>query len=121
MDSWSKGVTRLLISRNENWEIRGSISEASRHISFDNRGAVFGEKMNFVEAVRQRLKDLAITVTEAIKTIKFAAVGARNLFDDEGTEAAEATPVFDNLAASSGLDRKVVSKFAALGQRTLDL
>jgi len=52
MDSWSKGVTRLLISRNENWEIRGSISEASRRISFDDRGAVFGEKMNFVEAVR---------------------------------------------------------------------
>jgi len=48
-------------------------------------------------------------------------VGARNLFEEEGTEEAEATPVFDNLAASSGLDRKVVSKFAALGQRTLDL
>ena len=87
LDSWSKEVTRLLISRNENWEIRGSISESSRRISFNDRGAVFGEKMKFVEAVRQKLKDLAIMVTEAIKTIKFAAVGARNLFDDEGTEA----------------------------------
>ena len=121
LDSWSKEVTRLLISRTENWEIRGSISESSRRISFNDRGAVFGEKVKFVEAVRQKLKDLAIVVTEAIKTIKFAAVGARNLFDDEGTEAPEATPVFDNIAASSGLDRRVVSKFAALGQRTLDL
>ncbi len=121
MDSWSKGITRLLISRSENWEIRGSVSEFDRRLTFGERGAVFGEKVKFVEAVRQKLKDLAVTVTTAIKTIKFAAVGARNLFDDEGGEAEEATPVLDNLAANTGLDRRVVTKFAALGQRTLDL
>jgi predicted DNA-binding WGR domain protein len=121
VDSWSKDITRLLISKKENWEIRGGISESNRSLTFGERCPVVGDKVRFVEAVRQKLKALAITVTEAIQTIKFAAVGARNLFDDEGVEAADSAPVFENVAVRSGLNRAVVAKFAALGQRTLDL
>jgi predicted DNA-binding WGR domain protein len=121
MDSWSREITRLLISKKENWEITGGVTESDRRITFGERGSVFGDKIRFVEAVREKLKAMAVQVSAAISTITFAAVGKRNLFDDEGGETAEVAPVLDNLVANSGMSRGVVSKFAALGQRTLDL
>jgi hypothetical protein len=64
------------------------------------------------------LRDMAVTVAAALKTVKFAAVGARNLFDS-GT-GDEVAPELADIAAP-GFDRQVISKFAALGQRCLDL
>ena len=60
----------------------------------------------------------AAQVAAALKTVKFAAVGARNLFDN-GTGDEEAPELAD--LAAPGFDRQVISKFAALGQRCLDL
>lgn len=118
LNSWSKEITRLLLSRSGSWQLSDSISEFDRTISFDTRRPVSGERERFANTVRQMLRDMAVTVTEALKTVKFAAVGARNLFDSEtgGVEV----PELDEIAAP-GFDRQVISKFAALGQRTLEL
>ena len=118
LNSWSKEITRLLLSRSGSWQLSDSISEFDRTISFDTRRPVSGERERFANTVRQMLRDMAVTVTEALKTVKFAAVGTRNLFDSEtgGVEA----PELDQIAAP-GFDRQVISKFAALGQRTLEL
>jgi hypothetical protein len=60
---------------------------------------------------------MPITVTETLKTVKFAALGVRNLIDEgESVYVPELTGL-----TSRGFNQQVVSKFAALGQRTLDL
>ena len=118
LNSWSKEITRLLLSRSGSWQLSDSISEFDRTISFETRRPVSGERERFANTVRQMLRDMAVTVTEALKTVKFAAVGARNLFDSE-TDGVE-VPELDEIAAP-GFDRQVISKFAALGQRTLEL
>lgn len=118
LNSWSKEITRLLLSRSGSWQLSGSISEFDRTISFDGRRPISGERERFANTVRQMLRAMAVTVTEALKTVKFAAVGARNLFDSETSEAE--VPELDEIAAP-GFDRQVISKFAALGQRTLEL
>lgn len=118
LNSWSKEITRLLLSRSGSWQLSDSISEFDRTISFDTRRPVSGERERFANTVRRMLRDMAVTVTEALKTVKFAAVGARNLFDSE-TSGVE-VPELDEIAAP-GFDRQVISKFAALGQRTLEL
>jgi predicted DNA-binding WGR domain protein len=118
LNSWSKQITRLLLSRSGSWQLSDGISEFDRTISFDTRRPVSGERERFANTVRQMLRDMAVTVTEALKTVKFAAVGARNLFDSEASGAE--VPELNEIAAP-GFDRQVISKFAALGQRTLEL
>lgn len=118
LNSWSKEITRLLLSRSGSWQLNDSISEFDRTISFETKRPVSGERERFANTVRQMLRDMAVTVTEALKTVKFAAVGARNLFDSE-TSAAD-VPELDEIVAP-GFDRQVISKFAALGQRMLEL
>src|SRR6266571_3027550 len=118
LNSWSKEIARLLLSRSGTWQLSDSISEFDRTISFETRLPVSGERERFANTVRQMLRDMAVTVTEALKTVKFAAVGARNLFDSEASGSE--VPELDEIAAP-GFDRQVISKFAALGQRTLEL
>jgi predicted DNA-binding WGR domain protein len=118
LNSWSKEVTRLLLSRSGSWQLGAGISQYDRTISFSARNPVSGEGERFANTVRQMLRDMAVTVAAALKTVKFAAVGARNLFDN-GTGDEEAPELAD--LAAPGFDRQVISKFAALGQRCLDL
>ena len=118
LNSWSKEVTRLLLSRGGSWQLGSGISEYDRTISFSTRNPVSGEGERFANTVRQMLRDMAVTVAAVLKTVKFAAVGARNLFDS-GTGDEEAPELAD--IAAPGFDRQVISKFAALGQRCLDL
>ncbi len=118
MDSWSREVTRLLISKKETWEITGGVTESDRRITFGDRGGVFGDKIRFVEAVREKLKAMAVQVSAAISTITFAAIGKRNLFDDDGGETADVAPVLDNLVASSGMSRSLLGPSELRGPRS---
>ena len=116
LNSWSKKLTRLLLASEDTYMINGSISEYGENISYSNKTKL--GYSTFATAVRQLLKDMALTVAEAVKTIKFAAVGARNLFDDENSE--ESVQLYEKIN-TAGFDRQVVSKFAAMGSRTLAL
>lgn len=117
LNSWSKEVTRLLLSKDKSFQIEG-VAEFDRKIEYDYERA---PDSGFVRGVREALKELARKVSEAV--VKFAAVGVRSLSlgdddEDEGYEPVLA-PVFE--AVGSSASKQVVTKFAALGARTLDL
>lgn len=118
LNSWSKKVTRLLLSRTESWELGDSIVEFDRKLTFSQRTPVHHSQ--FADAVRQMLRDLAGTVTKALKTVQAAALGVRNLLDDDSTPIA--TPAFELPEfESADVDRQVVMQFAALGVRNLEI
>ena len=123
MNSYRKdaAITRLLMNRTETWVLSGAISEFNRKITFGQKEEVYGQAVRFANAVRTKLKELANTITESIKqqTVKFAALGHRSLFDDD-KPTAESNDLLAQLPVS-GCDLGVVSKFAALGQRALEL
>ena len=120
MDSYSqdKAITRLLLSKTSTWSLDDGITESGRQIFVNGlREITYGHQ--FGEAVRKILKRMAAVVFEALKTIKFGAVGKRNLFDDD-----EPTVEVANVLASidsSGFDVCVLHKFAAMGSRMLEL
>ena len=100
--------------------VGNSISESGRVIVADNLREL--GYSSFADAVRTVLKEMAEVIAEALKTVKFAASGVRNLFDDEdftqpNNELAQALSAVD----TSGFDTSVVSQFAALGARSLEL
>lgn len=119
LNSWTKEMTRLLLSKTQTWIIQGGVTEADRVISMNTLREVSGSHP-FSEGVRKLLKKMAEVVAEALKTVKFGAMGARSLFDDEGTAAPE---VATALAAidTSGFESGVINKFAAMGSRALEL
>lgn len=118
LNSWSKAVTRLLLSRTQSWVLEGSITEMGQTIAIGDINPVHGKAIQFAQAVRQKLKEMAEVVTSVFKTVKVAALGARNLFDDndQPTVAIDMTQ-FTN----KGMNTQLVSKFAALGTRALEL
>jgi predicted DNA-binding WGR domain protein len=122
LNSWKKTITRLLLSKTDSYELTGGVTEANRTITFGRKTPTGG---NFVTAVRGVLRRLSEQLVEVIKTIKFAAVGARKLFDDDDDDSAPLPTQSLNLALaqvdSAGVDSAVVSKFASMGARVLDL
>ena len=119
LNSWKKDKTRLLLSKTESFLLTGSVIESGRTITYGNKSATSGK---FVKGVRSVLRRMSEQLVEVIKTIKFAAVGARKLFDDDDDE----TPTQEfsmeiKKVAGAGLDLGVVSKFASMGARVLEL
>lgn len=120
LNSWTKKMTRLLLSKDSNWMVEGGISESGRNIGC-NELTKLGYSA-FAESVRTILKELAEVVAEALKTVKFAASGVQNLFDDEDftQPASELTEALAGIN-TSGFDDSVVHTFAAMGARSLEL
>jgi predicted DNA-binding WGR domain protein len=119
LNSWSKKMTRLLLAKEETWMLDEGITESGRDLYMN--GAQKLGYSNFADAVRNVLKEMAEVVAAALKTIKFAAVGARDLFGDGNSgPAPDYSEVLANID-SSGFDKSVMSKFCALGARSLDL
>lgn len=122
LDSWDKRVTRLLLSKNESWMVNSdsSIVKTNRTITANSLSNI-GNNDTFVIAVRNVLKRMSAQVVQVLKSIKFAALGARNLFDDEdSTPSVEVSSALSTID-SSGFDQSVINKFASMGTRSLDL
>jgi predicted DNA-binding WGR domain protein len=124
LNSWSKEITRLMLSKEESHMITGGVTESSGVIAYGNRRAVFRyhKENDFVNAVKDILNRISAEVVEAVKTVNFAAVGCRNLFGDESESGANdelsaALASIDTSSVSSG----VISQFASLGARSLEL
>jgi len=120
LNSWSKKVTRLLLQKETTWMVSGdSVSVMGRTMSVD--GLTKLGYSSFAETVRGVLKEMAEVVSAALQTIKFGAAGVRDLFGD-GT-APVAKEYQDAIASidTSNFDMSVISKFASLGARTLEL
>jgi len=120
LNSWTKQVTRLVLSKEETWMADSSISEVGRDIYCDKLTKL--GYSGFADAVRAVLKEMAEVVAAALKTVKFGAVGVRNLFDDEDFTQ-PASELQEALASvnTSGFDASVVHTFAAMGTRSLEL
>lgn len=119
MNSWKKTVTRLLLSKDESHEIIG-VAEADRVIEYVE---IRTPNMSFVRGVREALKELARKVAEV--AVKFAAVGVRKLsLGDDEDEDDDYVPVMSNILEAMGdtaASTQVITKFAALGSRVLEL
>jgi len=120
LNSWTKQMTRLVLSKEKTWMVQGNITEIGRDIHCDK--LIELGYSTFATAVRSVLKEMAEVIAAALKTVKFAASGVRNLFDDEDFTQ-PASEVQDALSAvdTSGFDSSVVHTFAAMGARSLEL
>lgn len=116
LNSWTKEVTHLVLNKTEAFTIKDVI-EVDKTIQYGSTND--WTVSQFVSAVRDILRSLAAKVVAA--TVKFAAMGARklDLGDDE-----EDSPVVQELAemvADTTMSKQVISKFASLGGRVLEL
>jgi len=120
LNSWKKTITRLLLSKTESFELVGGITQANRTITF---GRKVTPNANFVAGVRGVLRRMSEQLVEVIKTIKFAAVGARKLFDDDDDDPvpAQAFSLALSQVDSTGMNSMVISTFASVGARVLEL
>jgi predicted DNA-binding WGR domain protein len=119
LNSWKKTITRLLLSKTESFELVGGVSESNRTITYGRKAT---PDMNFVAGVRSVLRRLSEQLVEVIKTIKFAAVGARKLFDDDDdTNPTQEFALALAQVDTAGIDSKVISNFASMGARVLEL
>jgi signal recognition particle GTPase len=118
LNSWSKKMTRLLLHKDTNWMIQGSITEMGREIHAGKMTKL--GYSSFAEAVRTVLKEMAEVIAEALKTVKFGAGGVRNLFDDDAQPTKSVSEALASID-TSGFDSSVVHTFAAMGARSLEL
>lgn len=121
VNSQTKEKIRYLFQKNQSWKLEG-IAEASQLIEFDD---LIATADSLSKAVRQVLKSVAQAVVRIVAQ-KFAAVGARSLdlgLDDEESVSGGGGSGFDLFAMvkQPGVSKQVVSKFASLGNRTLEL
>lgn len=124
LDSWNKNMTRLLLSKTETWTIdsNSSFIKTGKTISANKLNRI-SDGDTFAVAVRGILKRMSAQVVQILKSVKFAAMGVRNLFDDDDTQSTPSVDVQEALKTidSSGFDPSVISKFASMGARELDL
>jgi predicted DNA-binding WGR domain protein len=130
IDSYSKGeavgqkaITRLLLSKTESFVLDDGLTEIGRSFTINGLRATAGEAARFSTAVRKILRRMSEVVAEALKTVKFASLGKRKLFDDDDSATSSVPEVESVLSKidSAGFERGVINKFASLGQRVLDL
>jgi len=121
LNSWSKEVIRLLLGKNETYKIDG-VSESDRIIEC---ASIFASTDSFAGAARRYLQRLSKKV-QAVVIIKLAALGVRKLnLDDEddaeGVSQVTAAPDLNELVNESGASSQVISRFAGLGKRLLNI
>lgn len=115
-----KEVIRLLLTRKESHRIYSDVVEQGQTLTVAGFNKAIGMDSGFVNAVRRKLKAMAQVVVAAVATIKVGALGARGLFDDDEEMQAAAAPVLAQFT-NQGMAAQVVSKFASLGRRALEL
>ena len=123
MESWKKKNYHIMLSRreyveSESVEIQGNKVTIGR----PNYSPVFTH-----QRLRSVLDKLVQEVRKAIKSVKFAALGVRSVqLDDDPNDInfmldeQESKQIFEAIGDSSA-SQQVISKFASLGSRTLDL
>ncbi len=123
INSWTKEITRLLLSRDNSYKINSGITEYNRKIHLNSNLRNISSTNSFVLAVRQLLMNISKSIQDVIKTVKFGAVGIRNLFDEDSNDSALAKEVDEKLESiqTSAIDIGVMHKFAAMGSRSLEL
>jgi len=119
LQSWSKETYYLVLSKKHTAQFTsGSITGNGASLA----GYTYPDG-NFVSGVKKCLHGLQEVVHQVL--VKFGAVGARTLSlgDDDEVESTGNQEFFKAVSAKSsgGFSNQVVSKFAALGARVLDI
>ena len=121
MDSWSKKKFFLQISKTHARQYRN----AKFNLSVDGADCTYATTPDsgFVEGVREYLNSLAAEVVEVVKQITFGGVGTRAIDLDGAVATADTTTQVIDTFKSQGnsASASVVSKFAGLGNRVLDI
>lgn len=113
MNSWTKDVSHIVLNKTEEFEIVGlAENRETRKIEF---GDTVYPRRDFINGIRLALRRIAAAVVAALK--RFGDLGSRSL---DGGETAPSTS-FDDVEQETGASKQVVSRFAALGARILDL
>jgi len=116
MNSWTKDKYFLIINKHNAAQF-ATAAISSNNISLS--GGYHSPDYNFVDGVRKMMHKLHKAVEKV--AIKFAAVGVRSLSLDGEDYGAEAAQAFELVAKQTGVSTQVVSKFAAIGNRALEL
>ena len=118
LNSWTKEVFRFVLGTKESYVIDG-ITEADRQIIC---ASLTRTMSSFVQSIRSYLKKLSEKVVAAVKA-KVGVLGQRKIdFGDGITTTTTEEPETEDFYQAVGdetASRQVVSKFAALGARTL--
>jgi len=118
LNSWKKERIRLLLSKTDSFKIVGGTTETNRNIYFNDIISI-NRNDKFIVTVRSVLMKMSEIIVQTLKTVKFGAVGIRNLFEDNNfNQSVEET--LRNVDRS-GFDNSVIMKFASMGNRNLDL
>jgi len=108
----------LLLSKTDSFKIVGGTTETNRNIYFNDIISI-NRYDKFIVTVRSVLMKMSEIIVQTLKTVKFGAVGIRNLFEDNNfNQSVEET--LRNVDRS-GFDNSVIMKFASMGNRNLDL
>lgn len=119
MNSWTKATNFYLLHKDNSWVLSGVSSISDIGETKYRYSNMYEIKDQTVLAVRNYLKELFAKVVEALKTVKVGGLGLRKLFDD----STNATPqeVEDLSVDFAGAEKGVISKFATMGMRVLEL
>ena len=118
MESWKHEYTYLVINKTSARQyttcnkINGRVNLSGGHYPASQ----------FVAGIRLQMQSLYKAVEEVL--IKFAAVGVRMLSIGDDEDTATATPMvqaFRAVASTSGVSTQALSKFAAIGNRALEI
>lgn len=128
LNSWSKEIVRLLLSKKDSLVLYGGITEANRIISYgEERSPIRGKELTFINIVREVLRKISSKVVEVVKTIQFGSSGYRDLFGEE-IDCEEISLEENNNYVSkirsfinNCAEEQVVMKFATGVCRELDL
>lgn len=119
MNSWSKEVTHLFLSRKDAFELVG--------VKFNADGCTFAKQTthtdhSWVAAIRKRLKDIAEAIVK-ITTQTFGNVHRALAIDDDEDKTIMATIIDQahKMPGSAQLGDQLIMKFATLGARTLEI
>jgi len=114
MNSWTKEVSHIVLNKAEEYEVVGLAEDkAARKVVF---GDFRSPRRDFVEGIRLAIRRIAVAVMAALK--RFGDLGSRTLGDEVTSSSG---PQFEEVAEETGASRQVISKFAGLGARILDI
>ena len=127
LNSWTKEKSYLHVTRNSDRQWTHATYQSGSSPDWVNvPHAGSGGEYSFVNGVRTLLNRLMQQVAEVMQTVTLGAVGVRALDLDGGVGGtglgtSQMSQVVEQVSKATGISSQVIAKFAAIGNRSLDL